>query len=1465
MTQGVRCMDKSGRFGFSISSSWLLWLIAISFLVIPSFSASAQQPDPCPGAFLREHDKNNPPDLVISEVCHVKAGGQFFYGNINIIQGGQLVFDDPADSTPTDFWARSILVEYGGALDAENLADARNPQPYGRYGAILTIHLYGPDQSNGDPSANPGMGTLCKTPENAATGPCGIPMSAWLDNGKTELVLPGQANALGAPLKDYFYRYGPLRGDEKCSDGTKWGPEWDPAKNKKDRCDERADPKTPASVKVGYFGYKVLAVSYGGRMFLSGRVGRCDAGGYPERWDHCVTAWGRLAKSIAVGDGVQGREFEVETDRIDGPYISKGDQIVVTTTDYLPGHSETFDVEEVTRQPSTPQHPGHETVRVKLPAQFPHNGVRYSLLHRLEASGSRLNSIDLRHKGQDAETRAAVGILNRSVRIVSAGDNPGDAFPDSPPPPKDPNQPDLSCKLNSDGRTDGKGPCYSFGGHMVIRQGFATAYVSGVEFKQLGQGGRLAHYPIHFHMARKVPYETTIASNSINESMTRWIVLHSTLGVRVANNIGYKSIGHGFYLEDATEAGNIFDGNLGVFARAAIDNEQNPRKIAGILSDNQDPNSFTPPDVDNRGFPYRSDSEYPSVFWITNGWNEFNGNMAAGAGTCGACYWLVPAANSAMADVPDDNGKMQDMKWSGYAGLQKDRDFAGATPLKSFEGNFCTSAMMSFQTTPDAPPCTGTAAADVKVPQYISIRDIRSLSPKPARHEVKPVDKPAHTEPDPMADMYYPHAVGARKPTLCKKISGQDPNAYDCSDVSVCSAGNLGSCAVTVLDHFTSSFNWAEGTISAVWLRPLWYLVDNSVFTDVQNAGLSFVSGGDFTHSSVIPGYWTLARNSIFVGHTQDQATGNPYAGDSGPFNKRSGLKCDPAPKGVPNYCLSTPEGVSFPLGNFFVNQRLFSIYDGPAFEDTNAFLDITTTDCVRGYNNGCIYGDVIVGVPKHPDTGKCYLPNAAIGWKQPNGFFYPPAFHSTNLFFNNVDIRHYVIAPLFQQNTYRTDKGASDADYCGENNVHLFNGFSAIDRQTELNDDDGSLTGLKQTVSVNEDAFFNAPAETPECWSNIGANNDPQNACKPTVKTEASVTAKTSPYDYVTTVIYHPKKIDEGKPIWSTECSNAQCYGVPLFRQYLTGDDGQTGTPRTREWAQWYKKDPETGKENCDEKPDTAHCRWPFIRMAGMATAARETMTVNGASYYIDTTVPREMQAKEDLSVDGTVFFNVFQPKETYTVFFVYLKGTTQQTYQIYVGKDFTKDMLKAVRVGIADAAFKIEPLKEQLPKWLIPDWSQVETTGILTLRTNFESLSDSLRPTPANGLCQPHEFCKADGDKCVGNVSERDPRFWVMGRHVTYGPQEANAVCSQWAVKDLDCPASGCLGFQFTLPSTFVADATPEAPSPHRPKPTSYPETIQFTRTTTVPDDAKPKDPKNYTPACFYPKLPGSECAVP
>lgn len=92
-------------------------------------------------------------------------------------------------------------------------------------------------------------------------------------------------------------------------------------------------------------------------------------------------------------------------------------------------------------------------------------------------------------------------------------------------------------------------------------------------------------------------------------------------------------------------------------------------------------------------------------------------------------------------------------------------------------------------------------------------------------------------------------------------------------------------------------------------------------------------------------------------------------------------------------------------LSNFGLNQRLFSIYDGPAYEENNAYLDIPRTgitDCTPANAGGCsnskwMYG-AVSGMPQDA-KGACYLPNAAIEWKQPNGFYYPPAFHSDNLF----------------------------------------------------------------------------------------------------------------------------------------------------------------------------------------------------------------------------------------------------------------------------------------------------------------------------------------------------------------------------------------------------------------------------------------------------------------------------------
>ena len=105
------------------------------------------------------------------------------------------------------------------------------------------------------------------------------------------------------------------------------------------------------------------------------------------------------------------------------------------------------------------------------------------------------------------------------------------------------------------------------------------------------------------------------------------------------------------------------------------------------------------------------------------------------------------------------------------------------------------------------------------------------------------------------------------------------------------------------------------------------------------------VTGGGYTRSDAAHGHWDLVKKTAFIGNTQNSAA-NPFASNAGPFNPGTGLGCDHKPNyGWPgNYCLDAADGVSFAKSNFALNQRMFSIYDGPAYEDSNAYLDVTRT-----------------------------------------------------------------------------------------------------------------------------------------------------------------------------------------------------------------------------------------------------------------------------------------------------------------------------------------------------------------------------------------------------------------------------------------------------------------------------------------------------------------------------------------
>ena len=1461
----------------------ILALVTAAILAaLPQMSAAATPTCGGGGARndqLRPGSATAPTNLIVDGKCNVRAG-TYYYANINVVNNGELSFDD----AKIDLWTSGLIIENGGAVIA---GDPGNPPAVAAkpIAGPLTIHLWGKDEL---PTKEGNSGTPCVSDTLAAIKAglpappedhCGIPSTVWTDGEIQKVPVNGPAN-------DYFYKYDAL-------------------------------PYDTMGTTKGYFGMKSIGVSYGGTLALYGKKGA----NYAEKVlsSDSGMSWRRLQGTITpTVAGV--RTFTVDR-KVDWV---KGDRVVVTTTDYLPGHSEEMVIE-------TPSDDGMTfTTSPSMPGfQYRHQGVKYVL-------PNDLGRLELKGKPTDVETRAAVALLTRSIVIMSEG-----------------------TKINEALAIDSY-----FGGHTVARQGFKKFQVQGVEFRQLGQGGRLGHYPVHFHMARTVPVGTFVKDTSVNESMTRWYALHATNGVLFARNVGWKSIGHGYYIEEGSEIDNKFQSNIGIWARPAIQNAiVNPRNVPGILAAPYDANK-----KDN--VPFYSDVEQPTIFWIMNGWNDFEYNMAAGAGACGACYWLVPGANS---------GHSRHAKLEGYASMQQTHDpdplqKAASTPLRSFVGNYCTTAMTSFNTVGNETTCHGIQVSDPFVkgvdnplapkwcdqtnPPYPG--DGACMLPTPPPYQAactSGCQLPAHAA----ADMYYPKVSGGggRFPTICPS------DTMDCSGNNVprCGPGQEDRCMVTVIDGYTSSFHWNEQNFSAIWLRPLWYLFTNSVLTDVQAAGLTFVTGGGYTKSDVVQGHWALARKSLFIGHTQAPVTAAnqaDWASDAGPFN----------PKGIPatdvncsvNHCLSANDGVSFPLSNWQMGQRMFSIYDGPAYQDSNAYLDINRTlirDCgTNGLNGNCqttskTLAGRILGLPGSSTLG-CYLPNAAIGWKQPNGFYYPPAFHSANLYFGNVDIRHYVVSPVFLGDTYQTDLSKAKYSYCNANDG-LFNGYTDVDRQTELSDDDGSLTGYAKTVSVNVDPYFSTPVDAYECASD-------STALSATVR--AGGTAKTSPYDYVTTVMYPevgftwlpppgvtaptiisnscnagvtpefirmaagqlvpgatasnplggcsisvnitaskagtyvnttsmlqtnkgnapsvsatltvtgggslaplptaprrvtadavaptltmtivPSTIAVGQtalltitignanpntdvpptlltvPGWSVDCATPQCFGVPMYRQLLLKDETTTGP----------------------------------MRLAGQQTYNRSALSVNNGSFYVDTTVGDAKQRAWNPNPN----VNVFQPDTNYYLFTLFAKAKTAQKYQFYVGKPFDpqKD-LWATRANVKSTPVMFSPPGSMA--WP-PGWgrSYDSSTGVLTVTMNMGFPEFT---TNYNGAfkenCKPNSFCtwsdtRADplhperGGTCGCTPAGKNSLFATACNELNHAGEN---VCA-WSQKDVDCPLGGCYGIGFKTGTTFVYDPPVKA----RPKLACYPKdavwNVQYVK-------ADPPGIAGPTPVCTdAPKLP-------
>ena len=130
---------------------------------------------------------------------------------------------------------------------------------------------------------------------------------------------------------------------------------------------------------------------------------------------------------------------------------------------------------------------------------------------------------------------------------------------------------------------------------------YSAGSISYAEFRHLGKEGVLGRYALHFHLVSDTMRGSSVVGASIWDSANRWLTIHGTNYLVVRDCVGYESVGHGFFLEDGTEAYNVLDHNLAVQA-------------------------FEGKPLPKQALPF--DQNDGAGFWWANGRNTFTRNVA---------------------------------------------------------------------------------------------------------------------------------------------------------------------------------------------------------------------------------------------------------------------------------------------------------------------------------------------------------------------------------------------------------------------------------------------------------------------------------------------------------------------------------------------------------------------------------------------------------------------------------------------------------------------------------------------------------------------------------------------------------------------------------------------------------------------------------------------------------------------
>jgi hypothetical protein len=318
--------------------------------------------------------------------------------------------------------------------------------------------------------------------------------------------------------------------------------------------------------------------------------GQVDMHGQPK------TSWSRLSMTALAGDDV----IEVDLDAASN--WQAGDQIVISGTTHQKPNDDYIDYAEV----ATIKSVTGTTVELVEGLVNNHNGSNTTLNLTHTNLGTQWTP----------EQRAEVGMLTHNVKVTGV--------------------------ITPDHR--------AFGGHiMMMRDPSSPSSIggrgrfSGVELYQMGQMGKMGRYPMHWHLQADHGAGQYFRDSSVHESFNRAITIHGTESVEVENNVAYRHIGHGIFLEDGAERFNKINHNL---ALSTLRPDPLLEFLPGLY--------FVPLLESDHIFSQGSaiQNRSPSTFWITNPNNEFRGNVAAG--TEGTGYWfaLPDEVLSPSSDMP---------------------------------------------------------------------------------------------------------------------------------------------------------------------------------------------------------------------------------------------------------------------------------------------------------------------------------------------------------------------------------------------------------------------------------------------------------------------------------------------------------------------------------------------------------------------------------------------------------------------------------------------------------------------------------------------------------------------------------------------------------------------------------------------------------------------------------------------